>query len=123
MDNHHDKHWGFHPFVKTGKELSLGDRAADWMRSAFGTWKAVFVILGWMVLWLLTDGFGIDNPQVTILNLILSCIAALQCFIIMISQKRQDAVNAALAQHDRQILKEIRKLSGEIHEHLGIPKE
>ena len=108
--NTHEKHWGHHPAVPTGQQLGFGDRCADALRNGMGSWFFIFSSLGSMAGWILTAGFGIDNPQLTILNLILSCLAALQGSIILIANKRQDSINAALAVHDREILADVHRI-------------
>lgn len=106
--NTHDKTWGDHPAVPTGKSLSLGDRAADILRSGMGSWGFIFGFLGIMAAWMLGNGdHGFDPFPFILLNLGLSTLAGLQGGILLISAKRQDAINAALAQHDREILQAI----------------
>lgn len=80
--------------------LTAGELAADALRNGMGSWAFIISILLAMVGWILTLGFGIDNAQLTILNLVLSCMAALQGSIILISAKRMDTISAAMAQHD-----------------------
>lgn len=129
---HHEKNWGDHPAVPTGDQLTFGDRAADIMRSGMGSWAFIWCALGFLAVWITAAQLGapIDNPQLTILNLGLSCLAALQGGILLIAAKRQDAINAALAAHDRELLAllvQINKSQTEIleavHKHLGITTE
>lgn len=95
--------WHFHPRVRSGGELTIGERAADRMRNSMGSWPFVFAALAYLGVWILiaeTHLAPIDNPQLTILNLVLSCIAALQGAILLIAAKRSDQVSSELAQHD-----------------------
>ena len=122
MDTRHDKHWAFHPWVKTGKELSFGDRAADWLRAGMGSWIFIFGFLGIMTVWMLGNGdHGFDPFPYILLNLGLSTLAGLQGGILLISAKRQDAINAQLAKSDRELSSNDRKILKAIQEHLGIP--
>ena len=96
-------HWHLHPGVRSGAQLTLGERAADRMRNGMGSWGFVFGALAFLGLWILvaeTRLVTIDNPQLTILNLVLSCVAALQGAILLIAAKRSDQVASELAQHD-----------------------
>jgi uncharacterized membrane protein len=73
------------------------------MRNTMGSWAFVFGALGFLAVWILvaeTRIVHIDNPQLTILNLVLSCVAALQGAILLIAAKRSDQISSELAQHD-----------------------
>jgi uncharacterized membrane protein len=129
--NHHDRHWWDHPAVPTGSELPFGDRAADWLRNGMGSWAFIFSFLGFMVLWMAANVvawcFHWDEYPYILLNLMLSTLAGLQGGIILIASKRQDAVNAKLAEHDREQVRELRALNEAqtdllkaLHAHLGI---
>lgn len=91
--------WHRHPGVRSGGELTFGERAADRMKSMFATWTALFAILLAMCVWIWTGGFGADKFPFILLNLCLSCLAALQCFILLIAAKRSDQTSAELAMH------------------------
>lgn len=84
--------------------LSLGQRAADIMRNGMGSWIFVGLFLLFMIFWailntvVLTDKW--DPYPFILLNLFLSMLAGLQGAILLIAAKRQDAIAAALAQHD-----------------------
>lgn len=95
--------WRFHPAVRTDSDLSFGERAADRMKGVFATWTALGLILAAMAVWLVTGGFGADPAPFILLNLCLSCLAALQCFILLIAAKRTDQVSAELAAHGYQV--------------------
>ena len=43
--------WHLHPGVRSGEQLSFGERAADRMRNGMGSWTFVFVFLLAMVVW------------------------------------------------------------------------
>lgn len=78
----------------------MGQRAADAIRNTMGSWTFVFIALFFLALWMLTDGLGTDTFPWILLNLALSCLAALQGAILLIAAKRQDEISASLAQHD-----------------------
>ena len=77
------------------QSLTLGQRIADKVASFGGSWTfiisfGVFIFL-WIsvnVYWLVNKGF--DPYPFILLNLILSCVAALQAPVIMMSQNRQE---------------------------------
>ena len=93
--------WRLHPGVRSNHELTLGERAADKMRNSMGSWVFVFSALVFLGLWMgFNRGTGFDRYPFILLNLILSCLAALQGAILLIAAKRSDQISAELAQHD-----------------------
>ena len=77
--------------------MNFSQRAADRMKAALSTWTALFGVLVFIGLWMATDGAGLDPPPWIGLNLILSCFAALQCFVLLIAAKRSDQLATDLA--------------------------
>lgn len=85
--------------------LTRGQRAADYMRNGMGSWPFVVGFLVFMVLWALVNSWVLasrawDPYPYILLNLFLSMLAGLQGAILLIAAKRQDAIAAAMAQHD-----------------------
>ncbi len=84
--------------------LSTGQRAADIMRNGMGSWIFVGLFILFMIVWAVLNTAlpaGTWDPYPFILlNLFLSMLAGLQGAILLIAAKRQDAIAAALAQHD-----------------------
>ena len=91
--NWHDKHHQI---------LTPGQRAADHMRNGMGSWIFIGIFIGFMALWALINltTRAWDPYPFILLNLFLSMLAGLQGAILLIAAKRQDAISAALAQHD-----------------------
>lgn len=117
--------WRHHPAVRTGEQLTLGERAADKLRNGMGSWGFVFSALLFLAGWMLGNrNVGFDKYPFILLNLILSCLAALQGAILLIAAKREDQISSELARHDYEtnveadkIVKEIHALTLEIHRH------
>lgn len=87
---------------------NLGQRLADKVASFGGSWKFIIlfalIIFVWIVLnivFLFDKGF--DPYPFILLNLILSCLAALQAPVIMMSQNRQEEKDRERAQQDYMI--------------------
>ena len=92
--------WHLHPHVNNN--LTFGDRVADKLRNTLASWTFIVGSLVYMGLWILIAKFRvapIDNPQLTYLNLILSCAAAIASSIILLSQKRSDVIASEVAVH------------------------
>jgi uncharacterized membrane protein len=112
-----------HPMIKSPDQLTRGERAADLLRNGMGSWGFVLTALAFLAGWMTANGSdGFDPYPFILLNLILSCLAALQGAILLIAAKRADALSRDLAEHDYNtnleavaIIKEIRQLTGEIH--------
>lgn len=92
--------------VHKGKS-SLGGRAADAMVKAVGSWGFVISFIVMIIIWmginiyLLTHAF--DPYPFILLNLVLSCVAAIQAPIIMMSQNRQEEKDRIRAQNDYRV--------------------
>jgi uncharacterized membrane protein len=89
-----------------GAPLSRGDRIADQVAAFGGSWTfiliAVAMIMGWMAV-NVVQGKPFDPYPYILLNLVLSCLAALQAPIIMMSQNRQATRDRLDAQHDYEV--------------------
>ncbi len=87
-------------------QLTLGERVADLVAAFGGSWTFIFLFLGAMGLWMAWNSYARDrfDPFPFIfLNLILSCVAALQAPVIMMSQNRQSSKDRLNAQHDYEV--------------------
>jgi uncharacterized membrane protein len=115
------RYWHLHPAVPTGQQLSIGERAADGMHNGMGSWPFVFGALVFLAAWMLhNSGHGFDPYPFILLNLVLSCLAAMQGAILLIAAKRQDQIASLIANHDYQtdcealdILKRLERLERE----------
>ncbi len=93
--------WGEHPGVRSGNQLTLGERAADAMRNGMGSWTFVLCALVFLAVWMSYNrNTGFDKYPFILLNLVLSCLAALQGAILLIAAKRSDQIASELAQSD-----------------------
>jgi uncharacterized membrane protein len=102
--------WDRHPAVRSGDQLTLGERAADTVRNSMGSWVFVGGFLGVMALWAIANSVfllggnshkhGFDPYPYILLNLMLSMIAGLQGAILLIAAKRSDQIASELAEHD-----------------------
>ncbi len=108
--------WHRHPAVRSDEELTLGERAADSLRNGMGSWSFVFGALLFMAGWMIGNGnHGFDKYPFILLNLILSCVAALQGAILLIAAKRADQISSELALHDYQTNVEADEIIHAVH--------
>ena len=87
------------------QSLTLGQRAADVLRNAMGSWRFIGTFVAVMLLWAFANtallrARAFDPYPYILLNLFLSMLAGLQGAILLIAAKRQDSISAAMAQHD-----------------------
>jgi len=87
--------WHRHPGVRSGDELTLGERAADLLKHWFGTWTALGFVFAYISFWWFTQ----NDPGHLNLNLTLSCVAAVQGIILQISANRGDRISSEVALH------------------------
>ena len=110
------------------KEITFGQKLADKVAEFGGSWGFIIFFMTFLVAWILLNVFWLSNHDFDpfpfiLLNLILSCIAAIQAPVIMMSQNRQEEKDRERAKKDYKInLKselEIRELHEKI-DHLII---
>ena len=115
-------HWHKHPAVRSGEQLTLGERAADRMRNVMGSWPFVFCFFGVMVIWALVNTVLIrhvlhhkafDPYPYILLNLFLSMLAGVQAAALLIAAKRADAIASEVALHTEKNTEELKALMAE----------
>jgi uncharacterized membrane protein len=116
--------WARHPGVQSEHQLTTGQRAADALRTGMGSWTFVLSAIAFLAIWIgFNRSSGFDKYPFILLNLVLSCLAALQGAILLIAAKRQDQIASQLAMHDYEtnieadeIIKQVHALTVEIHQ-------
>lgn len=135
MTWHPDRLWRGHPGVTKGADRSVGQRAADLMKRVLATWGALLTVLWFIAAWMLWNsgpGAHLDPFPWVLLNLFLSCFAALQCFVLLIANKRGEQIAAEVAAHtldnterlerllteNTALTEHVRVLTAAVHEHM-----
>jgi len=90
------------------RELTFGERVSDRLAEFGGSWRFLMMFCGVLITWIITNGIIIarhafDPFPFILLNLILSCLAAVQAPIIMMSQNRAEARDRLRAENDYKI--------------------
>jgi len=90
------------------REWTFGERLADHLASFGGSWAFLICFGFFMLLWITTNSLvlfmrPVDPYPFILLNLVLSCLAAIQAPVIMMSQNRQEAKDRLRSQHDYQV--------------------
>jgi uncharacterized membrane protein len=87
---------------------TVGQKVADKVAAFGGSWKFIIIFGVFILLWILANIYillnkGFDPYPFILLNLILSCLAALQAPVIMMSQNRQEEKDRERAKKDYMI--------------------
>jgi uncharacterized membrane protein len=93
--------------MKTHETLSFGDRLADRIAKFGGSWWAIIVCVSIIVVWIIVNTWGllvpVDPYPYILLNLVLSCVAALQAPFILMAANRQQIKDSARLEEDLSI--------------------
>lgn len=89
------------------QKATFGQKSADAIAKFGGSWPFIFLFVVILGSWILLNtvhffGLSFDRYPFILLNLVLSCLAAIQAPIIMMSQNRQAARDRIAADHDYQ---------------------
>ena len=89
------------------KKYTLGQRAADAIAKFAGSWAFIFSFTGVLLLWMVVNTIlaadAFDPFPFILLNLVLSCVAAIQAPLIMMSQNRQEEKDRRRAENDYKV--------------------
>lgn len=89
---------------KHDEELTFGDKVADKVSSIAGSWLFITLFVSFLVLWIILNTYvlvnKIDPYPFILLNLVLSCVSAIQAPIIMMSQNREAKKDSLRNQND-----------------------
>jgi uncharacterized membrane protein len=102
----HRKHVARDPNVAFDEQMTLGERVADRVATFGGSWTFIGIFVGLMTVWMAINvvaAFRWDEYPFILLNLVLSCLAALQAPVIMMSQNRQSKKDRIDASHDYEV--------------------
>jgi len=108
-----------------GSTRTFGQRAADWTSKWIGSWAFIIFFLIVLAAWIYVNlnfiiqynlGTPWDPYPFILLNLVLSCVAAIQAPIILMSQNRQTQRDRIKAENDYKINKKAEKEIQEIKE-------
>lgn len=89
------------------EKYTLGQRATDTIAKFAGSWAFIFAFTGVLILWMLVNTLlaakAFDPYPFILLNLVLSCVAAIQAPLIMMSQNRQEEKDRRRAENDYRV--------------------
>lgn len=86
------------------KKVTFGQKASDKLAEFAGSWFFIIAFTAFLIVWILANVYFLKNPfdpyPFIMLNLVLSCVAAIQAPLIMMSQKRQEQKDRDRAEND-----------------------
>ena len=89
------------------EKKTFGDKVADKVSEVAGSWGFIIGFSAFLIFWIILNGIILMNPideyPFILLNLLLSCLAALQAPVIMMSQNRQAEKDSLRNQNDYRI--------------------
>lgn len=92
---------------KDNEKYTFGQKAADAIAKFAGSWAFIFSFTGVLVLWMIVNAVlalkAFDPYPFILLNLVLSCVAAIQAPLIMMSQNRQEEKDRRRAENDYKV--------------------
>ncbi len=92
---------------KEKEKYTLGQRAADSIAKFAGSWAFIFSFTGVLIVWMIVNAIlaarAFDPYPFILLNLVLSCVAAIQAPLIMMSQNRQEEKDRRRAENDYKV--------------------
>ena len=110
-----------HPTFKLPR--TFGQKAADWITKWAGSWTFIILFFIFLGIWIATNGIFvlkyiqgtlIDPYPFILLNLALSCLAAIQAPVILMSQNRAAQRDRLKAENDYQVNRKAEKMIEEI---------
>lgn len=111
---------------KTDK-LTFGQHAADSVARFAGSWAFIFSFIAIMVIWMVLNivlkDKAFDAYPFILLNLVLSCIAAVQAPLIMMSQNRQEAKDRERAENDFKVNLKSELIIDDLHRKMDLVLE
>ena len=105
------------------KTYTLGQRAADAIAKFAGSWAFIFSFAGVLILWMAVNAVmasrAFDPYPFILLNLVLSCVAAIQAPLIMMSQNRQEEKDRRRAENDYKVNLKTEIMIEDIHKKMS----
>ena len=111
--------------VNTADEnrYTAGQRAADRIARFAGSWAFIFAFVGVLLLWMTVNivlsAKSFDPYPFILLNLVLSCVAAIQAPLIMMSQNRQEEKDRRRAENDYKVNLKTEIMIEDLHDKLN----
>ena len=105
------------------QNLTIAQKSADFLTRAMGSWEFIILFIALMTLWISANIYGWisqwDPYPFILLNLALSCLAAIQAPIILMSQNRESQKDRIRSEYDYAINRSAAREIDEIKKQLN----
>ena len=107
-------------------KMTFGDKLADKISAVAGSWTFILLFSSFLIFWIvlntiiLKENKQIDSYPFILLNLLLSCLSALQAPIIMMSQNRESKKDSLRNQNDYRIDLKSELILEELHDKIEL---
>ncbi len=114
-----------HPVLN--QKLTIGQKSADFITSWMGSWTFIVIFIIIMISWIWFNSYYLikvlnnipfDPYPFILLNLALSCLAAIQAPIILMSQNREAQKDRIRSEYDYAVNRKAAREVGEIQKQL-----
>jgi len=110
-----------HP--KKKRSITFAQKAADILTKGAGSWGFILGFIAFLIIWIIVNTLMWINKwdpyPFILLNLVLSCLAAIQAPIILMSQNREAQKDRLRAEYDYQVNRKAEKQIQEITKQLN----
>ncbi|RAP57027.1 cyclic nucleotide-binding protein [Oleiagrimonas sp. MCCC 1A03011] len=122
------KHIARNVLKEFDQSMSFGERLSDRIAEIGGSWTFILLFLFFLAAWMVFNSFvlhkqAFDPYPYILLNLALSCLAALQAPVIMMSQNRQADADRAQAKNDYEVNVRAELEILQVHEKINATRE
>jgi len=105
-------------------KYTFGQRAADKLTKFVGSWVFIIIFIVTMTIWIGINVYMLSKPfdpyPFILLNLVLSCVAAIQAPLIMMSQNRQEEKDRERAKNDYKVNLKTEFIIQDLHEKIDV---
>lgn len=109
--------------IAHAQTLTFGNKMADKIAASVGSWSFIIVALSLIAIWILLNTIFkklFDPFPFILLNLVLSCTAAIQAPVIMMSQNRQEDKDRIKSKNDYKINLKSELIIQDLHKKMDV---
>lgn len=99
---------------------SFGEKCAGYMEKIMGSWTCIFISLAAIIMWIIlaSNHVLIQDQGLWRINLLLSCVSALEANILLIADKRQGNIDRRRALEDFHVNQHSEEMLEHLHSHI-----
>ncbi|MBU3180563.1 DUF1003 domain-containing protein [Clostridium psychrophilum] len=109
--------------IETSQSRKFGNKMADSIAASVGSWAFIIIALATIAIWIISNTIFknlFDPAPFILLNLVLSCTAAIQAPVIMMSQNRQEEKDRIKSKNDYKINFKSELITQDLHKKMDI---